>query len=166
MDELWYVAQLKAGGARIAEANLQRQGFEVFSPKIVRTEHRKGRLRDELRLLFPGYLFVRSAARSDSWRAIGGTLGIQRLVTFGQSRPSPLPAAVVAWLKEHCGNWSNRQSMFRKGDIVRVVSGPLSDLIARVDKVPSCDRIYVLLEFMGRERRISMSTDQLLRQPD
>jgi transcriptional antiterminator RfaH len=165
MEQLWYVAQLKAGGARVAEENLLRQGFAVFSPKVQRPSRRRHRLREELGLLFPGYLFVRSAADAASWRSIGATLGVSRLVTFGQNAPSAVPCDVIEWLREQCCNLSSWTSQkLKRGDMVRVISGPFCDFMARVEKLPSRDRIYLLLEFMGRERRISIGANQVLPQ--
>ena len=165
MDEFWYVAQLKAGGARIAEENLARQGFVVFSPKMGRPVQRHRRVRDELRLLFPGYLFVRSAPHAACWRSIAGTLGVRRLVTFGANEPSTVSCDVIERIREYSSQGSGcKNAMLKAGDLIRVISGPFCDLIARIEALPGRDRIYVLLEFMGRERRISMGTNQVLPQ--
>src|SRR5687768_14691674 len=101
IDRVWYVAQLKAGAANIAEENLLRQGFEVFAPKVRRPMARNRRFREELRLLFPGYLFVRSAPQAACWRSIAGTLGVSKLVSFEQGRPSVVPSHIISWLKEY-----------------------------------------------------------------
>ena len=164
MKESWYVAQLKPGSERVAEENLIRQGFDVFSPKLRRTAQRKGRFQDELRLLFPGYLFVRSPPDAACWRSIGGTLGIRKLVSFGESRPSVVPAPIIEWLKEHCSHSASSVTGITKGDLVRVISGPFCDLLARVDALPGRERIYVLLDFMGQERRVSIARQRLLLQ--
>ena len=42
---------------------------------------------------------------------------------------------------------------FAVGDGVRVVAGPFANAIARIDALPEKDRIFVLLEMMGRQVR-------------
>ena len=164
MENLWYVAQLKPNGERLAEENLVRQGFDVFAPTLRKTTPRKDRFRDELRPLFPGYLFVRSPAQAACWRAIGGTLGIRKLVSFGEGRPSAVPAGIIEWLREHFSHTDPVASDLRKGDLVRVISGPFCDLLARVEALPGRERIYVLLDVMGKERRVSITRKSLLPQ--
>lgn len=162
MDQCWYVAQLKPSGDQIAQENLVRQGFGVFSPKYRRTCRRQGRFRVELRSLFPGYLFVRSEPNPARWRAIGGTLGVSRLVSFGGNGPSAVSGDVIDMLAEHCRTAGADPDAVKEGDLVRVVSGPFAGLVARVEKLPIRERIWVLLDFMGQHRRISLGTEEVL----
>jgi transcriptional antiterminator RfaH len=158
LEDVWYIAQLKPRAERIAEQNLLRQGFRVFAPKIQRTFRRKGKFRTELQAIFPGYLLVRSSSHAARWRAIGSTAGVRRLVTFGENGPAALPAHVVDTLKAHYGDPGSRgDSHPRKGDAVRVISGPFSDFVARVEMLPAKDRICVLLDVMGQHTRVSMA---------
>ena len=53
----WYVAQVKPNGFARAEANLDRQGFEAIP--LRRKTVRHAQMRDVLRPVFPGYLFIK-----------------------------------------------------------------------------------------------------------
>ena len=55
----WYVAQVKPNGFASAEANLDRQGFETFMPLRRKTVRHARQMRDVLRPVFPGYLFIK-----------------------------------------------------------------------------------------------------------
>jgi len=156
-DQSWYLAQIKPNGDRLAEENLLRQGFRVFSPKVARTTRRSGRFRKELRSLFPGYMFVGVCSRIAQWRPIGSTLGVQRLVGFGSGGPSRVSNELVALLKERCDDKAAVQGPpLKKGDIVRIISGPFSEFVASIERIPSQRRIWVLLDIMGQGRRMAV----------
>lgn len=163
MIEAWYVAQLKSRSEFLAEQNLTRQGFAVWTPKIRRTCRRGGIFRDELQPLFPGYLFVGSSALSSPFRAIGSTVGVRRLIGFGNEGPALVPAEVIDALRSHYGDTGRTAAgQIEKGDRVRVIAGPLAEIIATVDALPGADRVRLLLNVLGQWRRVSMPLHQIL----
>ncbi len=54
----WYLIQFKPNSHRLAERNLLRQGFETFLPMQEVTRRKASRFVNDLRPLFPGYMFV------------------------------------------------------------------------------------------------------------
>lgn len=86
---------------------------------------------------------------------------MSRLVSFGGNGPSAVPYDVVDMFIEHCGSTGADVDTLKEGDLVRVISGPFAELVARIEKLPSRDRICVLLDFMGQRRRISMNARQV-----
>src|SRR3569833_1922568 len=87
-EPVWCVAQVKPNAEGTAERNLLRQGFDVFVPQVARPARHQGRFRDQKKPLFPGYLFVGILPSLGRWRAISSTLGVARLVAFGNDGPS------------------------------------------------------------------------------
>jgi transcriptional antiterminator RfaH len=163
---IWYLAQAKPKRDKLAEQNLRRQGFETFSPKIARTRRHGGCFRDEFVALFPGYMFVRMPSQSMRWRAIGNTLGISRIVGFGDSGPAPVSDELVAGLRRRCDAAERVQpASFMPGDKVRIASGPFSEFIASVDTMPSERRIWLLLDIMGEQRRLAVGPKMIEREP-
>jgi transcriptional antiterminator RfaH len=157
-DRTWYLAQIKPNGAGLAERNLLRQGFGVFSPKIARTCRRRDRFLEELRPLFPGYLFVSGCSRVARWHAIGSTLGVQKLVAFGKAGPSKISPDLIALLKRRCGtDGIVQEAPLKEGDTVRIISGPFAEFVASIESIPSGRRIWILLDIMGRARRMPMA---------
>jgi transcriptional antiterminator RfaH len=71
---------------RVALENLERQGFECFLPLIRAEKLRQGALQIVQEPVFPSYLFIRlgTGLESQSWATICSSLGVSRLVTFGQ----------------------------------------------------------------------------------
>lgn len=143
----WYLVKLKQGAPDRARTNLERQGIEVFGPERLRTERRRGKLETRSRPLFPGYLFIRSRGSALNWQSVNGTYGVARVVCMEPGRPSVVPDAVIAALREGAAGTP------ACGDRVRVVVGPFADLVARVEATAERDRILVLLDIMGRRVR-------------
>ena len=50
----------------------------------------------------------------------------------------------------------------KKGDQVRVLTGPFADFIATVEKYESDQRIWILMDLMGRETKIQTPSDNLI----
>lgn len=153
----WYLAQLKPNCSAIAERNLARQGFGTFLP-LERTTIRKGKhLADSRRPYFPGYIFVKVEKRSAPWRVIQSTQGVTRLVSFG-AEPTPVPPRIVSGLLEACDAeyCITMQSDLLTGARVRIAQGPFADFIGRVESSTPEQRVWILLEVMGRATRVSL----------
>lgn len=160
LEGAWYLAQLRPNGEQLAERNLRRQGFEVFAPKVRRTRRCRGKFRDEFRALFPGYLFVSARSHLARWRAIGSTLGVQRIVGFGGEGPSLVSSELIAGLKQRCDELGRvHEAALSPGNTVRIRSGPFAEFIGTVEQIPSERRIWILLDLIGR--RIAVHPDQV-----
>jgi len=160
LDRVWYLAQLRPNGEQLAERNLLRQGFEVFAPKMRRTRRCQGKFRDELRALFPGYLFVSACSHLARWRSIGSTLGVQRIVGFGGDGPSRVSSELIAGLKQRCDDLGKVHApALSAGNTVRILSGPFAEFVGSVERIPSERRIWILLELIGR--RVAVRPDQV-----
>jgi len=161
----WYLARLKPGGLRRAKDNLARQDVTFYCPMRNRTQREKGRLVTTLRPLFPGYLFIQVPDGTVSWRSINATYGVSQVVCLEPGRPSRVPKGIMAALlaSDAEGAEGNSAPLFAPGEDVRVIVGPFADLVAKVDAVPEKDRIFVLLDMMGRTVRAQLSGTDLER---
>jgi transcriptional antiterminator RfaH len=158
----WFLLQLKPNGQRLAERNLQRQGFETFLPMHEVTERRSTRFMTNFRPLFPGYMFVAFEAASAPWHKINSTMGVSRLVSMN-GNPQSVPLDIVSGLMSRCdasGKLLPPQNL-NAGDQVELRSGPFSDFIATVESIESDRRVWVLMDFMGQRTRIKVTSDQL-----
>lgn len=158
----WYLAQLKPNCQRLAEVNLNRQGFHTFLPQREETRRTRTGFATTARPLFPGYIFVAFEAARGGWRAINATYGITRLVSV-DNRPQPVPQDIIVELKQRCdaGGKMNPGFQARVGDHVRIAVGPFADFMARVEKMAPDKRIWVLLDLMGRETRLRVPANAL-----
>lgn len=150
MSRHWYVIRTNPQSEHIAATSLEREGLELFFPRVRRTLPR-----DDCRLvpLFPGYLFLRYDVNKKDRLPVQRLPGISGWVRFGGVVP-PVPDEVVSELAQRVetinsegGLWSR----YRRGDTVRVVSGKMDGLAQVVDEPQSPQaRVRVLLHFMGR----------------
>ena len=159
----WYLAQLKPGGFERAITNLHRQVFLTFMPARDTSIRRNGKLVTVRKPLFPGYLFIQVLPDRQNWRAINNTYGVARLVSLSGGRPTPVPAEIIATLHartDESGILGPPEDL-QAGDRVRIISGPFAERLAEIDAVEPGDRVFILMDLMGRAVRMQASATQL-----
>jgi transcriptional antiterminator RfaH len=158
----WFLAQLKPNSAHIAERNLKRQGYRTFLPMEEQTAPRGGKFVTAMKPLFPGYIFVAFDAARGLWRSVNSTYGVTRLVSFGRD-PAAVPQELVAQLMERCDSSGKLQpvELPAPGDQVTVTSGPFANFVAEVERISADQRVWVLMELMGAQTRVSVDAQQL-----
>lgn len=163
--ERWFLAQVKPNAWRIAARNLRRQDFVVFVPLENRAIRRRGRFVTERRLLFPGYLFIRFDPLVAPWRTINSTYGVVRLVSFGEGPPQPVPFGLVDAIMARCDEDDCLVSLESPvpGTVVRFTTGPFTEFVAKVEAIAPEQRVWVMIDVMGRETRVLATHDSLRR---
>lgn len=158
----WFLAQLKPNCAKIAERNLDRQGFETFLPIEDQTRQRNSRFVTTTSPVFPGYIFVALDAAQGLWRKVNSTYGITKLVSFG-AEPARVPTSLVTALQDRCDTSGKLQAQqdLQPGDQVTVTQGPFANAIAQIESVAPDQRVWVLMEIMGRQARMAVRPEQL-----
>ena len=153
--QAWFLAQVKPNADQIAKRNLERQGFTIFQPMERRTAVRRGKLVEQLRPFFSGYLFVTYPSASAPWSLVNSTYGVSRLVKTGD-RPAPVPVQVVASLLEACdadGVVSVAPAV-SVGDRVEVMRGALTSFVGQVQRLTPDERAIVLLDIIGKQTKV------------
>jgi transcriptional antiterminator RfaH len=158
----WFLAQLKPNCAKIADKHLTRQGFRTFLPLEEETRQRGGKFVTAERPLFPGYIFVAFDAAQGLWRKINSTHGITRLVSFGKE-PTAVPLNLVSQIMLRCDASGKLlpPKMLKPGDQVALTKGPFANFVAEVEKITPDRRVWVLMEFMGGQKRVAVGAEQL-----
>ena len=161
-EKIWFLLQFKPNSHRLAERNLMRQGFKTFLPMQEVTRRKSTRFVNDLRPLFPGYMFVAFDPKSAPWRKINGTIGVSKLVSF-DGQPKPVPIDLVSGLMQRCDTTGNLlpAKKLATGDQVELLTGPFSNFIATVETIDIEQRIWVLMECMGQRTRMHFKADQL-----
>ena len=161
-EKIWFLLQFKPNSHRLAERNLMRQGFKIFLPMQEVTKRKSTRFLNDLRPLFPGYMFVAFDPKSAPWRKINGTIGVSKLVSF-DGQPKPVPIDLVSGLMQRCDTTGNLlpAKKLATGDQVELLTGPFSNFIATVETIDIEQRIWVLMECMGQRTRMHVKADQL-----
>jgi len=158
----WFLAQLKPNCARIADKHLTRQGFQTFLPVEEETRQRNGKFVTANRPLFPGYIFVAFDAAHGHWRQVNSTYGITRLVSFGKE-PAAVPLDLVSQIMLRCDADGKLlpPKVLKPGDQVALTKGPFANFVAEVEKIERDQRVWVLMEIMGGQKRVAVGADQL-----
>ena len=161
MTHRWHVICTKPQSENIAAASLEREGLELFYPRVRTPLPRPGR---RYVPLFPGYLFVRYDFDVPAGSAVSRLPGVLGWMRLGGLVP-PLPDEVISELAERVevingagGIWPK----FRAGEEVRVVSGPMETLAQVVEEPKSPQaRVRVLMDFLGRQVSVLVPWHQL-----
>lgn len=152
----WYLVHTKIRQEVTALENLERQGFECFLPLMQVEKLRRNALQVVQEPMFPRYLFIRlgSDMGSQSWAPIRSTLGVSRLVTFGQT-PAKVQDELVSQIRAHCEAGVQLRH-FESGEKVEVTHGPFAGLEAIYQMADGEGRVMVLLNILSKPVKLSI----------
>ena len=158
----WHLVQFKPNSHRLAVRNLRRQAFETFLPLQEITRRKAPRFTVDLRPLFAGYMFAGVELGAAPWRTINSTTGVLRLVSFADNY-KPLPLNFISSLTLRCDEEGKLlpPKTLNAGDSVEVQSGPFAKFVATVEEIDAQQRVWILIEFMGRGTRVTVQQEQL-----
>ena len=162
MSKEWFILQFKSNSQHIAAKNLNRQGFETFLPLHDTTSRRTSRFINTSKPLFPGYMFIKFDRAESEWHKINNTYGVSCLITFNSILKSIPTSFVDSLMKRYdlSGKLIPIQKI-KKGDHVMVLKGPFANFIATVEKYEADQRIWILMDLMGRKTKIQTASDNL-----
>ena len=158
----WYVVQTQINGETKAAQNLLRQGYEIYLPRYMKRRRHARKVDFVAKPLFPRYMFVAIDMATQRWRSIQSTSGVSRLVTHGDE-PAAVPEGVVRALKvrEDAKGFikPNIAPAFAPGDKLRVLGGAFTDSSGLFNGMADHDRVFILLEMLGRQVRVVLDAD-------
>lgn len=148
----WYLVHTKPSREEVAQSNLERQGFEVYYPRLER-ERSCGRSVGRAVALFPRYLFLRVDEGRQSLRPVQSTLGVAGVVRFGYQY-TVVPEAVIRQLRMRGDPETGLHRLtgvapLVRGANVRVCAGAFGGLDGIFERLSGADRVVVLLDMLG-----------------
>jgi len=162
MAKEWFILQFKTNAHHKANKNLNQQSFETFLPLQDTTSRKLSRFINTSKPLFPGYMFIRFDRAESNWHKINNTYGVSRLITFNSILKSVPNNIIDSLMKRY--DLSGKLlpiKKLRKGDQVTVLMGPFANFIATVEKYEADQRIWILMDLMGRKTKIKTSSNAL-----
>ena len=162
MSKEWFILQFKANSHHQATKNLNQQGFKTFLPLHDTTSRRVSRFINTTQPLFPGYMFITFDRKETEWHKINNTYGVSRLVTFNSILKSIPNTFINNLMKRY--DLSGKLlpvKKLKKGDQVKVLNGPFANFIATVEQYETDQRIWVLMDLMGRKTKIQTPLNTL-----
>jgi len=147
----WYAIHSKPRQEERALENLQRQGFEAWLPLMEVEKVLRSKLMHVIEPMFSRYLFIRLDTEQTNWSPIRSTLGVSKLVSFG-NRPAVVSDDLIVALKNLPKQETQR--LIQPGQQVKIVSGPLRGLEGIYQQSDGEMRAMVLIELLNKQHRI------------
>lgn len=161
----WYLIHTKASGELVARTNLERQGYEVYLPRILQPLRRAGRWVEAIVALFPRYLFLRLREGHQTFAPIRSTMGVANVVKFGASY-AVVPDLVIGnlRLRENPGSGMHRLNgrTLAAGTPVRITFGAFRDLEGVFEREVGSERVIVLLKMLGGDAQVRVATNLIV----
>ncbi len=161
----WHLLLCKPNQNHVAFRHLRRQGVELFMPRHKAERRWRGRIIQDVRPVFAGYVFFSPDPIQPNWHKIRTAPGVAQLIGFGANGPAVVPSEIVGGIMQRCdaeGLLQQDQDL-SSGDKVRITSGPFRDFVTTIEQVDPERRIHVLLELLGRSTKVVLRPDQVAR---
>ena len=163
--KFWYLIHSKPKDEKLAQENLERQGYEIYLPLILGRAKKRGKTTKSIQPMFLRYLFIHLSDETDDWGPIRSTLGVSSLIRFGMT-PARVPEALIKSLRQN----ENMQGIHElpskslsPGDKLLIVEGPFEGYEATLFSQKSDDRVIVLLKIA--ENDVKVKLEQSLIEP-
>ena len=148
----WFVIRTKPRQEERASEHLENQSFQYYCPWMTRDNGKK-------EPLFPGYLFVYDVASGQPFSTIRSTRGVLGFVRFG----AEFARASDTLIESIQAREQTLQSVerFKPNDVVRVKSGPFSQLDGIYYCKSGTERSIILLNLLNQTKQVSVATEDL-----
>lgn len=170
-EALWYVVHAYSGHEEKVKKNLEKRIesmdmadriLDVLVPMEDEIEIKDGKRRHVQKRIFPGYILVRMQMTDESWYVVRNTPGVTSFVGSG-NKPVPLQEKEVkSILKQMKQEAPKVRVDFVLGESVRVVDGPFTDFLGKVDEINAeKGKLKVLVNMFGRETPVELDLLQV-----
>lgn len=170
-ERKWYVVHTYSGYENKVKTNLEKRVesmgmqdkiFRVLVPMEDEIEVKDGKKKLTKKKVFPGYVLVEMIMSDDSWYVVRNTPGVTGFVGPG-SKPVPLRDHEVHAILRQMGIEDARPRIeLRRGENVRITSGPFESFIGTVEEVyPDKGKAKVRISLFGRDTPLELDFVQL-----
>ncbi len=173
MAQQWYIIHAYSGfedkvkaalEESIRQLKLEDKISEVLVPTEKVVELVKGQRKTSSRKFFPGYVLVRMELDDTTWHLVKNTPKVTGFLG-GNSTPTPIPPEevdkVIAQMIEGIKK-PKPKFHFEGGDEVKVIDGPFTNFIGRVDEVKEDKaKLRVLISIFGRATPVELEFVQV-----
>jgi transcriptional antiterminator RfaH len=154
----WIVARNRPNQDKTALINLERQSFEFFQPQFKTISRVQNKFKEIIQPVFPGYIFIAINIEENNWHKINNTRGISSIIAFGNEIPH-IRSELIEELKHQFSpnNTPKVVNSFEVGMNAEIKNGPFAQLIGKIDEIDADQRIWILLDILGTQTRVSIN---------
>lgn len=171
----WYVIHTYSGyenkvkqylEQRILSMDVVDKVFRVVVPTEEEVEVKNGVRRTVQRKVYPGYVLVEMVIDAQSWEVVRRTQGVTSFVGTSSNDATPLQESEVqAILRKMVEEKPQVRITFNRGDRVKIIDGPFSEVLGLVDEVNAeKTKLRVLVSMFGREAPVELDFLQVEKQ--
>lgn len=162
----WYVIHVNSGHEqKVSQTLEQRIEFSGLKESIVKIEVptqekiivESGKKKNIKERLFPGYVLIQMDLNDTTWNLVRNTTGVTGFVGTG-GKPTPISEAEVESIMKFSQMEAPKfEVKFHTGDGVRIIDGPFSDFLGKVDSIDEeKGKVKVLVSIFGRETPVEL----------
>ncbi len=163
----WYVVHTFSGHEnkvatnlkqRIDSEHLENRIIDILVPTQDKIEIRGGKKEQVKEKIFPGYILVKMDLDDASWLAVRTTQGVTAFVGMN-NKPTPISErevqSIVKFMTQ--GAPATFKDVFMVDDTVKIIDGPFTDFIGKVESVDKeKGKVRVLVSIFGRETPVEL----------
>lgn len=156
-NKKWFAIYVKSRSEKKVLKLLEDIGIESFLPLITRVKQWSDRKKKVEEPLFRSYLFV-NISLSDYYTVLNVN-GVVKFITF-EKKPVPVPENQIIAIKEYLNDTelhSINYEDFKEGELVRIKSGQMKDLVGRFIKINGKHRVIIDIEAVGQSIPINIA---------
>jgi transcriptional antiterminator RfaH len=162
----WYVIHSKPSAEAVAQVNLERQGYQVYLPRLAQSVLWRERRRERIVPLFPRYLFLRLKEGSQPLGPVRSSVGVAGVVRFG-CRYAVVDNEVIRRLQARADPLTGLHRLttpapLAPGAAVRVAAGPFDGLEGIFQREDGAARVVVLLKLLGQDTPVRVPAEWIL----
>ncbi|MFZ1527915.1 MAG: UpxY family transcription antiterminator [Ferruginibacter sp.] len=156
-NEDWYIFYTYPRAEKIIETDLLRRGYNVYLPTCKNVSYWKNRQRRIIeKALFPSYIFVKTTEAH-----LFRIAAVPKVVTFLKTsgKASTIPEEKIAAIRSVIATQEDIEvkEQFNGGDLVIILSGPLSGLEGRLISKIGKKRFAIQIDSLNRVVLVDIS---------
>jgi transcriptional antiterminator NusG len=173
MQRHWYAVHTYSGHEKKVKTNIERRAetmnlkdkiYRILVPEDTETRNRGGKKTEVKRKVFPGYVLIDMVLDDTTWYLVKSTTGVTGFVSSG-NKPVPLQDREVRDILEAIdpSNAAARpKKIWEKGQVVRVTSGPFTELTGKIEDVnDQKNTLRVLISIFGRDTPVELDFNEV-----
>ena len=156
-NKKWFAIYVKSRSEKKVHEQLDDIGIESFLPLITRVKQWSDRKKKVEEPLFRSYLFVHIS--DNEYYNVLNITGVVKFICF-ERKPVEIPKNQIIAIKEYINDTDLHDvnyEDFKEGELVRVKSGQMKDLVGRFVKINGKHRVIIDIEAVGQSLAINIA---------